>query len=401
MTEYKIDGFRFDFSKGFTNTPGDGYAYDTSRIAILKRMADKIWTVNPNAYVILEHFTVNTEETVLAGYGMMPWGNMNYNYTQAAMGYASDLSGASSLSRGWTDFPNLVAYMESHDEERMMYKTLTYGASSGSYNTKDLPTALDRMELATVFFLSLPGPKMIWQFGELGYDVSIDFGGRTSVKPILWNYYTDINRYRLYLIYKIMDHLRKTQDVFSTSDYSYSLDTPLKSIHLNSSDMKVNILGNFDVNSGTILPGFQQTGKWYEYFTDDSITVDALNAPINLQPGEYRLYTTVRLKSPKVLLGIEDEKVPDSEFFVNVYPNPSSEEFTIEIQSLRPSPVTISILDISGRVIRQIKSDIAGVGLQLFNWDGRTGWGVKAGIGIYFVRIQTSRRSETVKVILK
>jgi Secretion system C-terminal sorting domain len=252
-----------------------------------------------------------------------------------------------------------------------------------------------------VFFLSVPGPKMIWQFGELGYDVSIDFGGRTSVKPILWNYYTDINRYRLYLIYKIMNQLRRTQDVFSTSDYSYSLDTPLKSIHLNSSDIKVNILGNFDVNSGTILPGFQQTGKWYEYFTDDSITVDALNGPINLQPGEYRLYTTVKLKSPKVLLGIEDEKMPDSEFFVNVYPNPSSEEFTIGIQSVRSSPVTISILDISGRVIRQIKSDIAGVGLQLFNWDGKTGSGSKAGTGIYFVRIQTSRRSETVKVILK
>jgi len=58
-----------------------------------------MWTVNPNAYVILEHFTANTEEAVLANYGMMLWGNMNYNYCEAAMGYASDLSGASSLSR--------------------------------------------------------------------------------------------------------------------------------------------------------------------------------------------------------------------------------------------------------------------------------------------------------------
>ncbi|HFE64786.1 MAG TPA: hypothetical protein ENK14_10295, partial [Caldithrix sp.] len=43
MTEYKIDGYRFDFTKGFTNTPGDGWAYDPQRIAILKRMADKVW----------------------------------------------------------------------------------------------------------------------------------------------------------------------------------------------------------------------------------------------------------------------------------------------------------------------------------------------------------------------
>ena len=30
------------------------------------------------------------------------------------------------------------------------------------------------MELAACFNLPLPGPKMIWQFGELGYDYSIN-----------------------------------------------------------------------------------------------------------------------------------------------------------------------------------------------------------------------------------
>ena len=69
MTEYKVDGFRFDFTKGFTNTPGDGSGYDASRIAILKRMAGKIWEVNPKAFVILEHFAANTEEQELAAYG--------------------------------------------------------------------------------------------------------------------------------------------------------------------------------------------------------------------------------------------------------------------------------------------------------------------------------------------
>ena len=45
LTEYNIDGFRFDFTKGFTNTPGDGSAYDASRISILKRMAYQVWSV--------------------------------------------------------------------------------------------------------------------------------------------------------------------------------------------------------------------------------------------------------------------------------------------------------------------------------------------------------------------
>ena len=101
LTEYKVDGFRFDFTKGFTNTPGDGSAYDASRIAILKRMSDKIWSVSPGAYVILEHFCANSEEMELANYGMMIWGNLNYNYNEATMGFTSNFINVSYKQRGW------------------------------------------------------------------------------------------------------------------------------------------------------------------------------------------------------------------------------------------------------------------------------------------------------------
>ena len=56
LNEYKVDGFRFDLSKGFTQTNNpnnvDAWsAYDASRIAILKKMADEIWAHTPEAYV--------------------------------------------------------------------------------------------------------------------------------------------------------------------------------------------------------------------------------------------------------------------------------------------------------------------------------------------------------------
>ena len=88
----------------------------------------------------------------------------------------SDFSWISYKNRGWSD-PHLVGYMESHDEERLMFRNLAYGNSGGSYNIKSLNTALERMELAGAFFFTIPGPKMIWQFGELGYDFSIDENG--------------------------------------------------------------------------------------------------------------------------------------------------------------------------------------------------------------------------------
>ena len=398
LTEYKIDGFRFDFTKGFTNTTGEGSAYDPSRIAILERMASQIWKVKSNAYVILEHFTANSEEEELANYGMMIWGNNNYNYAEAAMGYSSDLTAVSAQGLNW-NVPNLVSYMESHDEERIMYKTITYGASSGNYNTRNLKTALKRMELDAVFLLTVPGPKMICQFGELGYDISIDSSGRTGEKPIKWNYFSDPDRHRLFVIYKLLNNLRNTQPVFGTSSYSYSFDTPLKSLQLIHSSMNANILGNFGITASSITPFFPQPGKWYEYFTGDSINVLNVNDPINLQPGEYRLYTTKKLASPGTLLGINDLKMPDKEHFVSVYPNPSSAKFNFVIDNPYPTPLSISIYDMSGKIIRQLKTSISSDAIQSVEWDGKSAEGSLAPGGIYFVQVRTSTRSESVRII--
>ena len=48
----------------------------------------------------------------------------------------------------------------------------------GYYNVKNLNTSLERLKSAGSIFFLLPGPKMIWQFGEVGYDISIDYNGR-------------------------------------------------------------------------------------------------------------------------------------------------------------------------------------------------------------------------------
>ncbi|MES2882009.1 MAG: alpha-amylase family glycosyl hydrolase, partial [Bacteroidota bacterium] len=203
LTEYKMDGYRIDFSKGLTqkSSASDGAmsAYDASRIAIIKGYQNTAKAVDADAYIILEHFADNTEEKELADAGMMLWSNVWTQYQEASMGYLpnSNLDNGVYTSRGWTN-PHLVTFMESHDEERITFKNIKYGNSSGSYNVKDTATALKRMELNAAFLLGIPGPKMIWQFGELGYDYSRCYlstngeGGdcdkKLDPKPIRWDY---------------------------------------------------------------------------------------------------------------------------------------------------------------------------------------------------------------------
>ena len=305
LTEFKVDGFRFDFTKGFTNTPDEGWNYDAARIAILKRMADVIWDASPGAYVILEHLTDNNEEVELANYGMLIWGNMEPQYAEATMGYQdnSDLSWGLHTVRGYA-FHNLISYMESHDEERLMFKNLQYGNSyNPNHDVKNPEVALARNELAAVFYFTAPGPKMIWQFGELGYDYGINHcpdgsynpDCRTSRKPIRWDYFDEPARRKLYDVYAAMIQLKTGHPVFRTGNIVHSLDTYLKRIHLNEnpdgSGMKVTLLGNFDVVERSITPYFQETGTWYEFFTGNEMFVSNTTDPITLQPGEYRLYS--------------------------------------------------------------------------------------------------------------
>lgn len=356
LNEYRVDGFRFDFSKGFTNTPGDGGSYDASRIAILKRMTDKIWLTKPGAIVILEHFAPNSEEKILSDYGMMLWGNINYSYRQAASAWYSggswDFSSVSWKQRGWNQ-PNLVSYMESHDEERLMYECITYGNTQNpAYNIKSLPLALKRMELAANFFIPVPGPKMVWMFGELGYDYSINYNSRVGEKPIRWDYQSDPGRKRLYQVYSKLNNLKTTLEMFSTSDFSLSLQDTVKRISLNHNTMKATILGNFGIRASWTNPSFQHAGWWYEYWTGDSVEISDINGRLNLKPGEYRLYTDVKLQKPDIISSVDDPAdLSFEEVEIFVYPNPASEKIHVNLRGFAPGSIGLRILDLQGRQV--------------------------------------------------
>jgi len=350
INEYHIDGFRFDFTKGFgnnikgSNDPWGGL-YDADRIALLKRMADKIWEEKSDVAVIFEHLSDNNEETELANYGILLWGNLNYNYNQATMGYGdSNFDWISYKKRGWNQ-PHVVGYMESHDEERLMFKNLEYGASNSDYSVKDLSTALKRQELAANFFFTIPGPKMIWQFGERGYDVSIEYNGRVGEKPPKWEYMDDWKRKNIYYVYSALIDLKKEEDVFRTTDYSLDLNNFLKKIRLNSDDMSTVVLGNFGIQEGNINPNFYTTGTWYNYWTGDSLDVTNVTELITLQAGEYRLYTSKKLTKPD-LVGVDN---PESSQNSSVlYPNPVNETLTISNTS---NVKQVSIYNLLGAVV--------------------------------------------------
>ena len=398
LTEYDVDGFRFDLTKGFTQKKTDPDVaawgrYDQSRIDILKGYADHIWSVNSDAVVIFEHLSDWDEEKVLAEHGIQLWRNVNHEYRTAVGGGSGNFSNMYSNA----PFGGFVGYMESHDEERICYGagadassvtwgicgTLTgwtsditmsadgvffsaknvtfkaddmfkirgngewndafnYGASTKGYKlplntgyaltlgsgsqdmavpaagtydiyfsldaemvwlmspgkrpedpsvtpgeTEDaLTVAMRRAGASAAFFLTVPGPKMIWQFGEIGYDYSIDYNDRTGEKPVVTDAYMAVpQRKALYDTYASLLKFRRENPRFFDSDakFEWTPSGTLKKITCSVDGKTFHVVGNFAKTSATYdVPD----GAWTDYINGGTVS-----GSITLKEGEFRLLT--------------------------------------------------------------------------------------------------------------
>jgi hypothetical protein len=378
VEEYKIDGFRWDLTKGFTQncTAGDESCtnnFQQDRVDVLKTYADYSWSLDPTHYTIFEHLGSDVEEKEWANYrindpiskGVMMWGKMTNAYNQLSMGYAteSNISRMTSDSHGFTA-NRLMGYAESHDEERLMYKNIQYGNSNnGSHNVKDLNTALSRMSAIGAVSLLIPGPKMIWHFGDLGWDTSIfacnngivnDESGTipgdckldTKQQP-QWtgSWLGNSSRNKIYNDWAKMITMKTVEPVFSgtvtvSNTNSLSPNIKITNSALESTKLKdVLILANFDVTDQSIVTGFPYAGVWYNLMDNTSINVTNVAATIAIPPGEFRIYG-----NKEALLAIENFEKPTA---ITLYPNPVSDYFI-----LNTSVSKVAIYSLTGQLVK-------------------------------------------------
>ena len=295
LREYRFDGFRFDLTKGFTQrkcTEATASNYDQGRIDVLTEYHDAIKAVNSEAVVILEHFCCDAEERALAEEGIKVWRNLNNSYCQSAMGYVEN----SSFSGLWTGtsmpFGSYVGFMESHDEERLIYKAKTWGAG---IIAQSLNEQMQRAAMGAAFFFTVPGPKMIWQFGELGYDYSIEENGRTGEKPLRWDYLEMPERRALYDAYAQLITFRREHPQFFTSeaDFTWKVSTSYWSTgrHIScvAGEEAFVVVGNPDTREQAITVTFPIEGSWRNYF-ESSESYTGTTTTVTLGAGEYRLF---------------------------------------------------------------------------------------------------------------
>ena len=272
MEEYNVDGFRFDLTKGFVQNPGnyDASGYSAQRIGILKHYAQTIRAVDEDAYIIFEHFCDQSEETELYNsVGALCWNNnQRGGYKESVLGFTG--GGKSNFS----DFKKgRINNIETHDEERIAYDAIKYAQTWA----KSWEVLTKRLQAVYAFHFLTPYPKMMWQFGELGYDVSIEENGRTGRKPVRWNYYEDPNRKALY------DAMSKIVSWRTDNEEYYGQDNvTVHTWNVNDSHMsgktlvmdRVIVVANFTNAQASTTVNVPNAGEWTNLMTGEKVQLN-------------------------------------------------------------------------------------------------------------------------------
>ena len=418
IQEFKIDGFRWDLTKGFTQACSSGddtctNAYQQDRVDILKDYADYSWSLDPYHYVIFEHLGIDSEEQQWANYrinetpskGVMMWGEMTYPYTQLIEGYTTgaDITRMGSDSHGFTA-KRVMGYPESHDKERVMYSAMTYGVNSGtSPISGNLNNSLYRMSALGAVSLLVPGPKMIWHFADLGMNNSAftctdgtvntdtdatagDCKLSTKPQPQWVNNWLGVpQRDKIYSDWSKMIDLKVNNPVFS-SNYAISPNGSnlLQRIYIwndsfPSTQLKnVVVLSNFNTTTTSITPDFPYTGTWYNLMDNTSINVTSTSSQISIEAGGFRIYGNQ--------LATLSTNQYDLNGFIVLTPNPANDYFV-----LNSDASLVEVYSVTGQLVKSF-NQIQSKDYQYTISDLKT--------GIYIVKaVNIEGQQKTLKLI--
>lgn len=288
LTEFRVDGFRMDLSHGFCGKTYNAYSN------ICYYYDNAIQATSEDAYFILEHWgsRMATERPQLIQQGMLCWHNINNAYSQMAMGFQTSDAISEANRKGY------VSYCESHDEERNYFKAKTYG--SGIVKS-DQEARLSRVPMTVALNVLLNGPKMLWQFEELGYDYSINStkgsstissGNRTSIKeqPELLGWFSDSLRMAQYhkvsRIINLRTHLLPDLFMGTPKQSQLAAGKAVKYILWENDSISLFVAGNTSATQPQTVT--IPDGVWYNYLTGNAQT----SGDYSLPAGEVLILTS-------------------------------------------------------------------------------------------------------------
>ena len=290
--------------------------------------------------------------------GIMQWRKMTDPYANLLKGNSTSLAGVTDTS------DRFVGYAESHDEERVNYKALTEAGQTQN----DLAKVHLRASAMGAVHLLVPGPKMIWHFGPLGWEKSlwtcengnVSFSNpdcKLDTKPQpQWteNWLANTNRSAIYNNWSRMIDLKKSEPVFENGTFAWNFGStghPRLDIWTSTTQTAAlsyaYVLTYFTNTTYNVAGGFPFVGTWANLMDNSTFSVTDTNMNISIEPGGFRVFGN----KPSTL-SIDEIDTTD---VTNTYPNPSTDYFYISNNISK-----VEIFSITGQLVKSFANQVSG-----------------------------------------
>ena len=265
VQEYRIDGYRFDYVDGIGwGNQNDGAAYyvnelnnyDSSLILIAE--ADNSYQINNTFFD--------------SGWDYSYHHNLFDNILDIYTNLNNITSHINAYDQGYSFVTGPVNYIESHDENRLIYQSTQFQGHS-------FLDACKRSKIGATILFTSHGVPMLYQGQEFAQNAPTrDSFGYPIAQPLQWNNLNDSLSLDLNNHYKKVINLR--------NDYSVLKEPPLNIRYIDNSNKilsywrenqneKVVVVINLDTQPHSINLEFPNNGLWEEKLQDFSIDIES------------------------------------------------------------------------------------------------------------------------------
>ena len=153
------------------------------------------------------------------------------------------------------------------------------------------------------------------------------------------------------------------------------------------------VYGNVDGD-----PEFTDVGAFDFTLTSNSPAIDAGDPTLPLDPDGTVADIGAFFFDQSTTSVLAGQAGAVDEFFGR--PNPVRENSTIRLSLDRESPVSVQLIDVSGRRVRELHSGALTAGTHQFDWDVRDQTGQRVASGVYFAVVETGGERESTPLVV-
>ena len=265
VERYHADGFRFDFVEGM------GWDGDYNGASYYANMLDNI---DPSLILIAEtdnSYQINNTDFD-SGWDYSYHHNLFDNILDIYFDIDNITNHINAYSQGYGFVTGPINYIESHDENRLIYQ-------STEFEGHTLQDACKRSKIGATILFTSHGVPMIYQGQEFAQNTpNRDTGGYPIPQPLEWSNLetelgADLNQH-----YKKLISLRNNYDVLKQPplEVKYTNNANKTFVYWRADDAeKVVIVVNLDTNIQFLDLEFPDAGTWYDNINDLEITIDS------------------------------------------------------------------------------------------------------------------------------